>query len=1144
MERRGRLVCVRGSIAATVSLLVLSTAMFIGVPGALAAPSIGHIKGTIRDSEGHPVSGASIVVRPQTPLWWYPAYLATTKADGSYEVTVAPGHWVPEATGRDYRGTVHPRYVWVAPGTTSRGVDLVVRAKPMAFAGSVMTSGPTQPVSRELGGEAVRVVGDRLTWISSRPGPDGRPATWLMTRRVGDSSESTVTTLTPAETDSMSMDSSFTYDVNSTAAFFSTWDGITRIDLATGKRTVMSRGWSNDEAFAVNDRWLCFSRSGSSWYGRMYVRDLLTNKEWSYNWGPREIAFSRGSLSGNSLAVSRLDYARGTTSVTFQVFDLVKRGTKRGTIGPVGRGANWDQTAKLVGDRVCFVHGDREVAAATLAKPTPVILASTVRGRFVGDLVGDAGGLMWTDGTDTDTLVRSWEDSGGAVATVATSTAGSFDLSGDRLAWAGAFDRSAQWSSAGPVETRLFSEASSTRADGGTLVLSDQRSPRLGGGKLFWLDDRAIPYPSGSDYYYYGASGVYDLYEMSTIGGPESIVATGIVGPEYGSMSGWSQDSVSGRYAVYAKSEGVPLYYQSYLRGSVWVYDSESHESTLIAQGRVPTRSTTGLIVAQPVIGGDWVYYTAIVYGGRTYRQDLMAYHVTDGERRTVVRGMSAWYNQTPRVSSNGMVTYSLWSGLRTYDPATRSTTVTAIPKGIGPFPPYYPAALFASGAYDSPDALTAGMGPGFAYYYNGSFGSQIGPFSPVNLSFMPNGRTAVLDPAVGGDSGSLVIHGTWAMVGTMAMDLRTGIYYDLMRTGSGPVTATVSPSVSGDGADIRGAEVALAMPSSAGTSRVRVGDLTPLVWDPTTRIAGMDRFSTAVALSQDMTSAPAVVIANGRATADAMVGGPLAHALHSPILFVETHSVPASVTAEISRLGSTRAVILGGTAAVGSDVASSLAGQGLSVERLGGIDRYETSALVALAVRDSLPASDVPAAFVASGLEPAGALAAGPVASVLGEPIVLTTPGKLPETVSKALVSMGTSSTVVVGGSASVSDVVMAQLPSPTRLAGLDRYDTARVVAEYGLAHGMNLAEAVVSNAVDEAGSLAAGGYAARRRVPLLLVNGGVDTLPDTTASLLRYHRAEIDQDLHRRGRGQHLAAPTGARSVDHPTVSVTPTD
>jgi hypothetical protein len=100
-----------------------------------------------------------------------------------------------------------------------------------------------------------------------------------------------------------------------------------------------------------------------------------------------------------------------------------------------------------------------------------------------------------------------------------------------------------------------------------------------------------------------------------------------------------------------------------------------------------------------------------------------------------------------------------------------------------------------------------------------------------------------------------------------------------------------------------------------------------------------------AQAASTDVT----VIIATGLNFPDALSGGLLSSAYGAPLLLVEKDSVPSSVAAEITRMKATRAIVLGGEAAVGSKVVTALRGLGVTtVERVKGSNRYDTSAAIA----------------------------------------------------------------------------------------------------------------------------------------------------------------------------------------------------
>ncbi len=117
----------------------------------------------------------------------------------------------------------------------------------------------------------------------------------------------------------------------------------------------------------------------------------------------------------------------------------------------------------------------------------------------------------------------------------------------------------------------------------------------------------------------------------------------------------------------------------------------------------------------------------------------------------------------------------------------------------------------------------------------------------------------------------------------------------------------------------------------------------------PVTRIGGADRY----AVSRSV-AASAVVQARARGRVvntaylatgldfpDALAVSPISARFRRPILLTRTSTVPAETLATIKALRLTDVVILGGTGSVSENVASELTSAGITVTRIGGVDRY-----------------------------------------------------------------------------------------------------------------------------------------------------------------------------------------------------------
>jgi putative cell wall-binding protein len=252
-------------------------------------------------------------------------------------------------------------------------------------------------------------------------------------------------------------------------------------------------------------------------------------------------------------------------------------------------------------------------------------------------------------------------------------------------------------------------------------------------------------------------------------------------------------------------------------------------------------------------------------------------------------------------------------------------------------------------------------------------------------------------------------------------------------------------------------------------------------------RHAGVDRYATAAAISA-ATFAPGVtraIVATGATPWDALAGAPL----KSPTLLVTHDDVPSATASELDRLRPAEIVVLGGTDAVSDMVAVELQAHTAGhVRRIAGADRYATAAAIS---RTFVSAATPPAAvLLASGESFADALAAGSTAA----PVLLTAPGALPDVTRAELDRLHPGSITILGGTAAVSDAVVAAADPYTdgpvgRLAGADRYETSAGIARYAYPSGASVVW--VATGLTPSDSIAAGAAAASTRAPLLLVPG-----------------------------------------------------
>lgn len=257
-------------------------------------------------------------------------------------------------------------------------------------------------------------------------------------------------------------------------------------------------------------------------------------------------------------------------------------------------------------------------------------------------------------------------------------------------------------------------------------------------------------------------------------------------------------------------------------------------------------------------------------------------------------------------------------------------------------------------------------------------------------------------------------------------------------------------------------------------------------------RLAGDDRYATAIAISTQSFPAgvPVVYVASGENFPDALSATPVAASAGAPVLLTPRSEVPAILTAELRRLQPTRIVLVGGEAAISSDVEAELETIA-PVERRAGLDRLATS----ISVSDEVGGKRSGIAYLVSGATFPDALTAASVAGFKDSPMVLADSGSaVSPALTEALQRWGVRSIVVVGGTSVISDTYLAALRGVAgitevrRVAGADRYATSIALnqATYP-AHTI----ASLANAGVFADGLAGGAVAGRDGTPLYISGG-----------------------------------------------------
>ena len=256
------------------------------------------------------------------------------------------------------------------------------------------------------------------------------------------------------------------------------------------------------------------------------------------------------------------------------------------------------------------------------------------------------------------------------------------------------------------------------------------------------------------------------------------------------------------------------------------------------------------------------------------------------------------------------------------------------------------------------------------------------------------------------------------------------------------------------------------------------------------TRLFGTTAAETAVQIADQTGWTGTAILASSASygMVDALTSGPLAKFLNAPILLQEPGAVLNAYTkAELTKLNVTKVYVTSGTAVINQAVLDELKGMNITVESLGGNDRFETS--VNIAKKMVLLGAPVTKVAVAYGWLNQDALSIASIASANNEPILLTEKNALPASV-KAFLTANITSSDVIGGTAVISDAVKATLPNATRHYGNTAYDTNEQVIK-DFESSLSFSNVFVANAVTGIDALAGAPLAAVSKSAIVLTDG-----------------------------------------------------
>lgn len=261
--------------------------------------------------------------------------------------------------------------------------------------------------------------------------------------------------------------------------------------------------------------------------------------------------------------------------------------------------------------------------------------------------------------------------------------------------------------------------------------------------------------------------------------------------------------------------------------------------------------------------------------------------------------------------------------------------------------------------------------------------------------------------------------------------------------------------------------------------------------------LIGNTRYETAVEISQEgwENGSDTVFLVNGNANADGLTATPLAAAYNSPILLTKSDSLNEATKGEIKRLNASKVVLIGGETVLSNKIVQDIKNinGNITVERIGGLDRYETSLLIAQKL-DSIV--DVNKAYVCYGLGEADALSISSKAGYEKSPIILTGKDSLRDNVYNWLKGEQLETAYFIGGTTNIYDSVINSVNGITtndvranRVAGSTRFETnAEIIKRFYSEEYQPMI--IATKGLVLADALTSGPFAAKNNAPVVLLS------------------------------------------------------
>ena len=262
------------------------------------------------------------------------------------------------------------------------------------------------------------------------------------------------------------------------------------------------------------------------------------------------------------------------------------------------------------------------------------------------------------------------------------------------------------------------------------------------------------------------------------------------------------------------------------------------------------------------------------------------------------------------------------------------------------------------------------------------------------------------------------------------------------------------------------------------------------------TRLVGERRADTAAKISKEgWTTSTNVILVNGdnKHLVDGLTASPLASAKDAPILLSNNDRLPQETIDEIKRLKASNVIVVGGESAVPQSVIEQVKaiGKNIKVQRIDGLNRYETSLNIAKEIDKT---KDITKVFIGAGDGEADSLSISSVAGKDISPIILSNKDGLDKNTFDYLKDEKLTDAYFIGGDSKLSDNIISQVNAITsndvsknRIAGERRQDTnAKVIEKFY--PSTQLKGIVVAKDLELVDALTVGPLATKKDIPVVI--------------------------------------------------------